>query len=576
VPSDSASPAQVSQALRIVDDAWDELRRSLVIQQHLGLPLVRLPDLSLEEAQRRSRVGHSLLSRIDALDASDLPADLALTLRVVRFHARTWSRQADWYWFVIDPLGLGLFGMFLPTAYCGGYVLNVVHGALAAFTFASPDDADRYLTLVADYERLIDQGTERTAGQGARGLLIPKVQIHQARTLIQALRSAACAAIQVAPARLPANVGADFLRELDERISHGIEPAFERLSCVFSEKYVAQAPDAVGLGQYEGGAQVYSELVKLHTTLDLTPSEVQECGLRRMAEIEAAMHGIRKELGFQGDGKRFLAHLRDDIRWRADTVSGVISVFQGYVDRLTEHLADYFPPPPKAPFRVAPLPEALQGSMTFGYYDEPRRDRREGVYLFNAANLTKQSLFNIGALTYHELMPGHHLQIAGQQENEALHPFRGHSFVNAYNEGWAEYAATFVGEIGLYTHPEERYGRLVMDAFLTCRLVVDTGMNVLGWSLEQARKYMREHSGMTETEIQTETLRYSCDIPGQSLAYKLGDTHIMRLRKRVKEALGPAFTLKEFHSVILAPGALPLPELEWHVESWINERSRAS
>ncbi|MGH8138807.1 MAG: DUF885 domain-containing protein [Steroidobacteraceae bacterium] len=573
---DSATPVLVNQALRIVDDAWDELRGSLVIQQHLGLPIVRLPDLSLAEAQRRSRVGHSLLSRIDALDGSGLPADLALTLRVVRFHARTWSRQADWYWFVIDPLGLGLFGMFLPTAYCGGYMLNVVHGALADFTFASANDADRYLALVADYERLIDQGIERTAEQGARGLLVPKAQVHQVRALIRALRRAACGVIRVAPARLPANVGADFLRELDERISHGIEPAFERLSCVFSDHYLAKAPDTVGLGQYEGGAQVYSELVKLHTTLDLTPTEVHERGLRRMVEIEGAMHGIRRELGFQGEGTAFLAHLRDDARWRADTVTGVIRVFQGYVDRLNEHFADYFPPPPKAPFRVAPLPEALQGSMTFGYYDEPRRDRPEGLYLFNAANLTQQSLFNIGALTYHELMPGHHLQIAGQQENEALHPFRAHSSVNAYNEGWAEYAATFVGEIGLYTHPEERYGRLVMDAFLTCRLVVDTGMNVLGWSLEEGRLYMREHSGMTEAEIQTETLRYSCDIPGQSLAYKLGDTHIMRLRKRAQEALGPDFTLEEFHSVILAPGALPLPELERHVESWIAERSRAS
>ena len=152
---------------------------------------------------------------------------------------------------------------------------------------------------------------------------------------------------------------------------------------------------------------------------------------------------------------------------------------------------------------------------------------------------------------------------------------RTHSFVNAYNEGWAEYAATCAGEIGMYERPEERYGRLVMDAFLTCRLVVDTGMNALGWPLERAREYMRAHSGMAETEVLSETLRYSCDLPGQALAYKLGDTQIMALRERMRGALGPKFDLKSFHSAVLGPGALPMTDLEWHVD-WQIEQLRLS
>jgi uncharacterized protein (DUF885 family) len=211
--------------------------------------------------------------------------------------------------------------------------------------------------------------------------------------------------------------------------------------------------------------------------------------------------------------------------------------------------------------------------MTFGYYDAPRPHRKEGLYLFNSANLTKQALFNIGALTYHELVPGHHLHMATQVENPLLHPFRRCCIVNAYNEGWAEYAATFAGEIGMYEQPEERYGRLVMDAFLTCRLVVDTGMNVLGWSLERARDYMRAHGGMAEAEVLTESVRYSCDLPAQALAYKLGDVQILALRDRMREALGVRFDLKEFHSAILGPGALPMPELEWHVEHEIERLS---
>jgi uncharacterized protein (DUF885 family) len=214
--------------------------------------------------------------------------------------------------------------------------------------------------------------------------------------------------------------------------------------------------------------------------------------------------------------------------------------------------------------------------MTYGYYDAPRKGCSEGRYLFNAANLVKQSLFTLAALTYHELMPGHHLHFATQHENERLHGLRKHGFVTAFNEGWAEYAAAFAGEIGLYEEPQERYGRLVMDAFLTTRLVVDTGMNVFGWSLERAREYMRAHSGMTEAEIATESVRYSCDIPGQALAYKLGDTHIMALRERVRRKLGGEFSVKQFHAAVLGSGAMPLMTLDWHVEHEIERLTASS
>jgi uncharacterized protein (DUF885 family) len=557
-------------ALRIVDDAWEEVRRSVFIQQSLGAPITTLPQLSPGEAERRSAVGTSLLARVDAIDPAGLPHDLALTLRVVRFRARAWSQEADWYWTVIDPLGVGFFGMFLPTAYCGGFLLNHVHTALASSKFLEAGDCDRYLGLVADYARLVDQFTARTQGQAERGMRMPKVQLAQARALLTAFRSRVRTAVGVAEARLAAVDGAAFRRELDSRITKALEPAFDRTLAALSEQYASKAPDAVGLGQYAGGREIYAELVRMHTTLDLTPEEVHARGFKRMEEIEASMLAIREELGFKGDGAAFIAHLNADARWRAQSVEGVTAVFQRYIDRLKPRFAEYFTVKPNATHGVAPLPEALQASMTFGYYEPARPDRPQGTYYFNSGNLTKQALFNIGALTYHELVPGHHLHLATQQENAVLNPFRKHSFVNAYNEGWAEYAATLAGEIGMYEAPEERYGRLVMDAFLTCRLVVDTGMNVLGWSLEKARDYMRAHSGMAEAEVLTETVRYSCDIPGQALAYKLGDTAILGLRQKMQRRLGARFSYQEFHNAILGPGALPIPDLEWHVEREID------
>jgi uncharacterized protein (DUF885 family) len=176
---------------------------------------------------------------------------------------------------------------------------------------------------------------------------------------------------------------------------------------------------------------------------------------------------------------------------------------------------------------------------------------------------------NVAALIYHELVPGHHLHIASQQENDQLHPLSRYSFVNAFNEGWAEYAATVAGELGCYEAPEERYGRCVMEAFLTCRLVVDTGMNVMEWGLEEAREFLRAHSAMSEAEICSETLRYSCDIPAQALAYKLGEPELLRLRaamQTARRARGHDLDVRDFHTAVLANGAMPLPDLWREVE----------
>lgn len=553
-------------ASRIVDDAWHELQRSPSVQQNMGIALTRLPDVSLEETERRSEVGKSLLRRLDTIDLGAIPHDLALTLRLVRFHARNWAQEADWYWNVVDPRGIGHFGLFLPTAYCGGYLLNSINQQLASFSFREAGDTDRYLALVADYARLLDQFTARTTGQAQRGILMPKVQVLQARSLLTAFKSNALAEIGVAPQRLTAVSRKSFAHDLDRRIATCVEPAFDRALEGLSVSYLDRAPETVGIEQYPHGAEIYADLVKLNTTLDLTPEQVHSRGLERMAEIEISMRGIRGELGFEADPEAFLAKLNSDPRWRANTVEGVAAVFHRYINRLEPHLDKYFAALPKASYDVAPLPDALQKSMTFGYYDLPRNDRSGGLYMFNPANLTKQALFNIGALTYHELMPGHHLHLAGQRESPILHPFRAHSFVTAFVEGWAEYAATLAGEIGMYDAPEERYGRLMMDAFLTSRLVVDTGMNVLGWSLERAREYMRMYGKMAEAEILTESIRYSCDIPAQSLAYKLGDTRILASREKMRLALGARFDVRQFHAAVLGVGALPIPDLEWHVE----------
>lgn len=527
--------------------------------------VARLPHICLEESRRRSKVGATLLERISELKGAPLTHEADIVLRVVEFRARMWAEEADRYWLAVDPLGVGFFGMFLPTAYCGGFLLNHIHSQLAGFAFEEAGDCDRYLALLADYSRLVEQFEARTRGQQERGMLMPRPQIPAARKLLEGFR-ARVMSLHVTSERLTKVTVTGFPEEVARRCRGPIDEAYERLICVLSNDYVAQAPDTVGIGQYAGGEELYLKLVKEHTTLNLSPQEVHERGIERMMHLQESMREIREELKFDGDHEAFVAHLNRDPHWRAESVAGVEAVFQRYIDRLAPRYSEYFASQPKAGYAVAPLPAASQDSMTFGYYDSPRPGRDQGVYYFNARNLTQQALHNIGALTYHELVPGHHLHFATQRENRRLHPFLAHNAINAYNEGWAEYAATFAGEIGMYEAPEERYGRLVQEAFLTSRLVVDTGMNVLGWSLERARDYMRENSGMAETEVLSETLRYSCDLPAQSLAYKLGDTEILNLRNRMQTTLGSQFRLQDFHAAVLEHGALPLPDLAWHVD----------
>ncbi|MDT9601021.1 DUF885 domain-containing protein [Sphingosinicella rhizophila] len=549
----------LSRSLLIIDQAWTEMRDSPWVRRDLGLPIERLPDIGEAASLSRSEKAKSLLARADGIDVAALPKEIALTLGVARAALERMAKEGEWYWVVFDPLGVGFFAIFAPCSYGGGFLLNMVGQMLAQHRFDAAGDLDRYLGLIEDYGRMIGQMRERTEGQAARSIRMPKLQLDQSLELVRRFAAQAESALVPAAARLGPVGGDRALAQIAERVRTKVKPNFDALLALLDDPaYRAAAPDAVGIGQYPGGPAVYAELVRQHTTLDLTPEQVHEEGLKRIAAVRAKMVALLEEIDFDGTPEAYLESLADDPDWRAEGDEAIGAVFHRYIDRIAPHIDDYFAFKPSAPHGVEPLPKALSGSMTFGYYDAPSADNPTGRYLFNADNLAGGPLANIAALNYHELVPGHHFHLASQRENKDLHPLRSYAFINAFNEGWAEYAATLAGEMGMYAEPAERFGRLVMDSFLTTRLVVDTGMNALGWCLEQARDYMRANAFMPETEIRSESLRYSCDIPGQSLAYKLGEYYLFERREEMRAALGDSFDIRAFHDAVLMPGALPL------------------
>lgn len=557
----------VEIALVGIHKVWSEVARTPWVQRDLGQPVDRLPDIGQEAVAGRSQRATEAMTILDRTNVSLLPHDLRLTHCVAHKTAQRMAKEADRYWLAFDPLGIGFFALFAPTAYGGGFLLGHLSGMLAKYCFDTSADVHRYLGLLDDYARLIGQMRQRTAGQAARGIRIPRPQLDQSIELVRRLRVGAASLLPNSD-RL-ASIGAKAAAaRIRDQLEHAIDPAFEHLLAFLSDPdYRARAPTSVGLAQYPGGEALYRELVCEHTTLDVSPAEVHSQGLKRMDDVRAAMVTLIEQAGFKGSPHEYLAAIAENAAWRATNADEIGAVFGRYIDRIAPHLETAFRFKPRAPHAVAPLPEALAGSMTFGYYDSPGPGQAAGRYLFNNANLAGAPLNNIAALNYHELVPGHHFHLASQRENEALHPVRANAFFNAFNEGWAEYAATLAGELGMYEAPEERFGRLMMDAFLISRLVVDTGMNALGWTLERARAYLREYAFVPENEIQSESIRYSCDIPAQSLAYKLGEYFLMAQREEMRARLGERFDLRDFHDAVLEPGGLPLPLVAENVKA---------
>jgi uncharacterized protein (DUF885 family) len=226
---------------------------------------------------------------------------------------------------------------------------------------------------------------------------------------------------------------------------------------------------------------------------------------------------------------------------------------------------------PKASYDVQRLDPHLEGSMTFGFYRPPTATDPIGHYYYNGSKLNERNLLFAAGLMCHELIPGHHFQIARQEENDSLPPFRREAFQTAFVEGWGEYAANLGFEMGVYNDPYDHYGRLLMDSMIASRLVVDTGMNALGWSRERASQFLRENTILSDAEIATETLRYAVDIPAQALAYKIGSKQMLALRRRARERLGPKFDIRQFHEWLIGSGSMPLGVLEQHIDDQVKK-----
>ena len=469
----------------------------------------------------------------------------------------------------------------LPISQIGGLqrTMPVLASGQSAQPFATVADYERFLKRIADFTTWVDQAIANMRAGIEQGVTNPRAVMASVLPQLEAMivedptDSLFYGAIEAMPATI---AGAE--RERIEKlfraaIADKVVPAYARLHRFIRDDYLPAARETVAWSALPDGQAWYAELARQYTTTDLTPDQIHAIGLEEVARIRSEMDAVRREVGFEGDLAAFFEFLKTDPRFYYERPEDLVEGYRALKRRIDGLLPQLFSDFPRADYEVREV-EAFRAATSAGaFYQSPSEDgSRPGIFYINTHNLKAQPKFGMETLSLHEAAPGHHFQIAIQQELEGLPRFRRFgAFYVAYAEGWALYAESLGRELGLFTDPYQYYGRLSDEMLRAMRLVVDTGLHTRGWTREQAIDYMLANSTLAESDVVSEVERYIA-MPGQALGYKIGQLRITAMRARAEERLGERFDAREFHSVVLRDGSLPMDVLDAKVDRWIEAR----
>jgi uncharacterized protein (DUF885 family) len=522
----------------------------------------RIEDISLAAADRRAGEAAAFLARLDSVpDAGLSAADRANRAILKRGLAAVVEGNRF-------PQRVMLF-----TTYYGWH--QGFAGMAENLPFRTRRDYDSYLTRIAQYPKLNDTALAITALAVKGGFVLPCSvlgQYERSITGVIADDPAQSRFYEPFTRARPQDVSEADWAALQARakriVVEVLNPAYAKHAAFFRTDYLPHCAKSDGISAQPGGRAYYAFRVRQETTTDLTPEQIHAIGLSEAARIRGEMDKVAKQAGF-ADREAFIRELRTDPKYYAKTPEELMAAAALTAKTIDGKLPALFGTLPRLPYGIKPIPaETAEGTTTAYYGQGSPQSGIAGTFYVNTSKLDQRPLWELPALTAHEAVPGHHNQIALQQEL-ALPPFRrDFSAFTAFTEGWALYAESLGEEMGLYDTPAKKMGQLSYQAWRAARLVVDTGIHSQGWTKAQAVAFMRENTALSDANIDAEVNRY-ISWPGQALAYKLGELKIRELRARAQAALGPKFDLRRFHDAVLAEGSVPLDVLEAQIEAWI-------
>jgi uncharacterized protein (DUF885 family) len=454
----------------------------------------------------------------------------------------------------------------------------VLASGRSAAPFRTVQDYDNNVRRHRQFATLIDRAIGRFREGLASGVVETKLTI---RNVIDQLDTQLRDAPEASPYYGPAQTFADTIPEADRArlraellavIRDSIFPAYRRLQTFLRDEYLPHAREGVGLHSMRGGDRLYARLIEKNTTLPLSADDVHNIGLREVARIRGEMDAIRRQTNFTGTLAQFFEFIRTDPRFEPQSREWLRDRYYEIGRRVDARIREYFSTIPRSRLEIREVEAFRERNEAGGSYQDGTPDgSRPGIFYYNAYDLPSRRTSGMETLYLHEGSPGHHFQIMLAAENEALPAFMRFGGNTAFVEGWALYAETLWDELGMETDPYQRFGGLNDEMLRAMRLVVDSGIHAKGWGRDRAIQYMLDNSGMSRTEVVAEVERYIA-IPGQALAYKIGQLKILELRARAEAALGSRFDLREFHAQVLMTGSLPLAVLERKIDDWIASR----
>lgn len=552
---------------KLFDDEWEYgLREEPTFASHLGDKRYndRWPDVSLEAIARRHAHRAELLKKLAEFDEQQLLPAERLNFRLFRRQTEVELAEYPFQWYLV------------PLDHRNG--IQNESSMADSLSFTTVKDYDDWIARLRAIPTLVDQTIAlMRAGIDAK-VVQPQIVMRRLPTQLrkQIVEDPATSLFYKPFRSVPASISETdrdrLQREAQAAIRERVVPAYRKFLAFFDREYFPACLPEIGASRLPNGQEFYAYLARKHTTTNLTPRQIHAIGLSEVKRIRAEMEKIREQVGFEGTLTEFFEHLRTAPQYRYTDANDLLTAYMAFSKRVDPLLPRLFRKLPRIPYGVQAIPEQMAPDTTTAYYRPPAADgSRAGMYFVNLYKPETRPKYEIAALSLHEAVPGHHLQIALATELENVPEFRRQTHFTAYVEGWALYAESLGDELNLYDTPYSKMGQLTYEMWRAVRLVVDTGMHSMEWSRERAIDYFKENAPKDELDITNEIDRYIA-WPGQALAYKIGELKIKELRARATRQLGARFDIREFHDIVLQNGALPLDELERIVDEWLSSK----